>query len=596
MRAGFGFPRVAVQRFRADLVVLPTWARVLGVALTASALLTTYPRGGLGASAVVLASIALCVVLAELLAVPEDRHWLVLGTVVAIGARETLVGVIDLALLSRGLVTYAPDERIYAEHAVTLLRHWIDPTFPADEAADSVLSLWYVHWMARLYVVFGENLVVVKVLNALMAVIVGLFGYRTMRNLGMSGARWAFLLLLTFPSIAFWASLGLKDSYVIFFLVASLWTASEFVRARNPLWLVLSFLVLFPLESVRRYMFVEGALALLAVPFALKGARERAIKAIGIASAVYVVFGLTQPFRDLGANPLYIPIFVRSESAAGARSSFVQPRPVIQGEPGQRFQIAIEGAQPPTTSSPRIIVVEPGTAIVVERPGAPPPTSAPTGGPPVAVVQPGDIVIIATARPSPAAVPTPTPPARTAQGSATPAPPTPTPTPTPQPTPTPTLSVVVLEPDAKNVVGLAGQVDPDQTSFQGSLATNIRHLPTGILFTLFAPFPWAATTLEQFATIPEMLLWYASLALALLGFIRLFRRRDFRYAQGVASIIGLVILLSLISANVGTLVRSRAMLIVFVLLLTAVGVDLALARWSWLARWRRFADESHSRS
>jgi hypothetical protein len=180
------------------------------------------------------------------------------------------------------------------------------------------------------------------------------------------------------------------------------------------------------------------------------------------------------------------------------------------------------------------------------------------GLPTPAVVRPGDIVVIATPTAS--------------AGAAT------TPSPASSP-PTPSPLVVTLVPDAKNTVGLYTEVDPDQKSFEGSLATNVRHLPIGILYTLFAPFPWAASTIEQAATIPEMLIWYACIVLAILGFVTLFRRRDFRYAHGVAVIIGLVFVLSLIGANVGTLLRSRAMLIPFVLLLAGVGIEIVLRRY-----------------
>jgi len=582
------------HRLLAEVAALPRSSRVLVALFLLTALVAAFPRGGPGALVVILLCAAAAAVLAWVVADPRDRPWVLLWALLAIAAREALVGAIDAALLARDLRWYAPDERVYVEHAHGIWRHWVDPSFVLDET-DTNYGLWYVHWMARLYLVFGENFVVVKALNTFLGVASGLLGYRVMRNLGMPGSKWAVVLLLGFPSVAFWSALLLKDAYVIFFLIASLWAASEFVRSRNPLWLAAALLVLLPLQTVRLYMFVTGALALLAVPFALTRWRERLMTAAALIVSVYLLFAITQPFRDLGANIFYIPIFVRSEAAAGARSSFVQPRPVIQGEPGQRFEIAVEsGATPGPATTPRVVEVEPGTLIVVDRPGVPSPTPPPgaaSGAPTPAVVRPGDIVVIATPRPSIGATPRPPTPTPTPVPSGAP-----TPSPTPPPTPSPAPVVVVLEPEAKNTVGLAGQVDPDQTSFQGSLATNIRHLPTGIFYTLFAPFPWTASTLEQVATIPEMLVWYAALILAVLGFVVLFRRHDFRYAHGVAAIVGLVVLLSLISANVGTLIRSRAMLISFVLLLTGVGLDVMLLHWSRLARWRRYADSSQSPS
>jgi hypothetical protein len=445
--------------------------------------------------------------------------------------------------------------------------------------------------MARLYLLLGaENLVVVKLINTVLAVLACLLAYRVMLNLAMPGARWALVLLLAFPSVTFWSALTLKDAYVLFFLMASLWAASEFIRRRNPLWLFVALIALEPLETVRLYMLATGALALLALPFAVDRWRNRLLTAAGLVAGVYLMFAIVQPFKDLGPNIFWIPIELRGAVAQGARSAFVDPKPVIDGQPGQQFKIAVvSGATPPPGVTPRVVVVEPGTAIVIEQsssqpsattpaPGATIGSSVAPGHPTPAVVRPGDIVQIASSRPTQA---TATPPASSGSSAA----------PTPAPTPAPV--VVIIEPDAKNTVGLSSEKDPDESSFQGSLATNIRHLPIGITYTLLAPFPWTARTGEQFATIPEMLIWYVSILLAIVGFVVLLQRRDLRYAHGVAAIMGLTIVLSLISANVGTLVRSRAMLIPYVLLLTGVGIDWALSRYprssaSWVSRFGRY--------
>jgi CHASE2 domain-containing sensor protein len=95
-----------------------------------------------------------------------------------------------------------------------------------------------------------------------------------------------------------------------------------------------------------------------------------------------------------------------------------------------------------------------------------------------------------------------------------------------------------------------------------------------LLFSLFAPFPWSVPrSLEQAATIPEMLLWYILVALAAVGLLGLLRKRDLRYAHGVAAAIGLVLILALVEASTGTLVRSRGMLVPYVVILSGVGFE-----------------------
>jgi hypothetical protein len=558
----------APHRLIAEVAALPRWSRIVAAVLLVTAAALVFPRGGPVASGAAVLSAAVVIAIAWLVADPADRRWVLLWTVLAITAREVLVGVVDVALLSRGALWYAPDEHVYIEHAYALWQHWLDPSAPYT--TDPYSASWYVHGIARLYLLLGaESLVIVKLINTSLAVVACVLGYRVMRNLGMPGARWALVLLLAFPSVAFWSALTLKDAYVIFFLIGSLWAASEFIRRRNPFWLLVALLALEPLETVRLYMLATGALALLAVPFALARWRDRLLSGAAVFAGVYVLFAIVQPFRDLGPNFFYIPIELRGAVAQGARSSFVDPKPVIDGQPGQRFQVAVvSGATPAPGVTPRVIEVQPGAAIVVEGSSAGPVTAA-SGQPTPAIVRPGDIVVIGTAQPRP--------------GAAT-SPPTPSPA---VETATSAPQVVTIEPAAKNIVGLSSDVDPDQSSFQGSLATNIRHLPVGITYTLLAPFPWTARTLEQFATIPELVIWYVCLALAAAGFIVLVRRRDLRYAHGVAAIVGLIIVLSLISANVGTLIRSRAMLIPYVLLLSGVGIDWLLRRYPRFGgRWR----------
>ena len=52
---------------------------------------------------------------------------MLLWVLLAVTARELLVGAIDVALLSRGAFWYAPDEHIYIEHAYSIWQHWVAP-------------------------------------------------------------------------------------------------------------------------------------------------------------------------------------------------------------------------------------------------------------------------------------------------------------------------------------------------------------------------------------------------------------------------------------------------------------------------------------
>jgi hypothetical protein len=45
-------------------------------------------------------------------------------------------------------------------------------------------------------------------------------------------------------------------------------------------------------------------------------------------------------------------------------------------------------------------------------------------------------------------------------------------------------------------------------------------IPVGMTYLLLAPFPWQLTTLRQMITLPEMILWWLSLPLLVLGHVR----------------------------------------------------------------------------
>lgn len=263
---------------------------------------------------------------------------------------------------------------------------------------------------------------------------------------------------------------------------------------------------------------------------------------------VFVLFVLVQPFKDLGANPFYIPIFVRNINAAYGNSSFITPPPAVTGQPGDRFVVTVPNETAAANTAPQVIVVQPGTEIIAVL-GSPPPQQAGR-----VFVRPGDIIVIAGGSPSPTVAPPPTGPG-----------------PSPTPGVTASAAPLVLYPEVRSPVGISPTATEDTTSLGGSFRANISFLPLGLLFTLFAPFPWSPRTMEQAATIPEMLFWYGCLLFAAVATIRLLIRRDLRFGFGFATAAGLLLILSLLESNVGTLIRSRAMLVPYVLILAAAG-------------------------
>jgi hypothetical protein len=117
--------------------------------------------------------------------------------------------------------------------------------------------------------------------------------------------------------------------------------------------------------------------------------------------------------------------------------------------------------------------------------------------------------------------------------------------------------------------------DVDVSTASGAL----RAVPTGILYLLFAPFPWQLQSLRQSITLPEMLIWWASFPFLVVGFWFTFR---YRLRQSFVIFIFttmLTLAYSIFQGNVGTAYRQRAQILVFYFIFFAVGIVLMRERW-----------------
>lgn len=117
--------------------------------------------------------------------------------------------------------------------------------------------------------------------------------------------------------------------------------------------------------------------------------------------------------------------------------------------------------------------------------------------------------------------------------------------------------------------------DVDVSTAGGAL----RAIPIGILYLLFAPFPWQLQSLRQGITLPEMLAWWAAFPFLILGFWFTFR---YRLRQAFVIFIFttmLTLAYSVFQGNVGTAYRQRAQILVFYFIFVAVGIVLTREKW-----------------
>jgi len=116
--------------------------------------------------------------------------------------------------------------------------------------------------------------------------------------------------------------------------------------------------------------------------------------------------------------------------------------------------------------------------------------------------------------------------------------------------------------------------DVDVSTTQGALST----IPVGMLYLLFAPFPWQLASLRQSITLPEMIIWWACFPLLVLGLWFSIKYRLRQISPVLIFTVMLSLAYSIFQGNVGTAYRQRAQLLVFYFIFVAVGYVLMLEK------------------
>lgn len=102
----------------------------------------------------------------------------------------------------------------------------------------------------------------------------------------------------------------------------------------------------------------------------------------------------------------------------------------------------------------------------------------------------------------------------------------------------------------------------------------IEFLPIGIVYVLFAPFPWMMTNLRQLITLPELIAWWLLVPMVVKGFWYAVRHRLKESFAMVIFTVGLTLMYALYQSNVGTAYRHRAQLYVFFFIFISIGLEL----------------------
>jgi hypothetical protein len=103
----------------------------------------------------------------------------------------------------------------------------------------------------------------------------------------------------------------------------------------------------------------------------------------------------------------------------------------------------------------------------------------------------------------------------------------------------------------------------------------ITAIPVGMVYLLFAPFPWQLVNLRQSLTLPEMLVWWGAFPFLVVGLWFTLRYRMRQALPILVFTTMLTLAYSVFQGNVGTAYRQRSQLLVFYFIFASVGLIIA---------------------
>jgi Ca2+/Na+ antiporter len=118
-------------------------------------------------------------------------------------------------------------------------------------------------------------------------------------------------------------------------------------------------------------------------------------------------------------------------------------------------------------------------------------------------------------------------------------------------------------------------------------------VPLGLTYLLLAPFPWQLASLRQAITLPEMIVWWLSIPLLVLGAFFTIKHRLREIAPIIIFTSLLTLTYSIMQGNVGTAYRQRAQLLIFYFVFVAVGFVLVKERREARTKKQKEGPEAH---
>lgn len=103
-------------------------------------------------------------------------------------------------------------------------------------------------------------------------------------------------------------------------------------------------------------------------------------------------------------------------------------------------------------------------------------------------------------------------------------------------------------------------------------------MPVGLTYLIFSPFPWEFKSIHQFITLPDLLIWWATIPFIVMGLVYTFRYRLKEALPILLFVLMLSLAYSLFQGNTGMIYRQRIQIQVFLFMIAAVGWTLVKER------------------
>jgi len=467
--------------------------------------------------------------LIRLVAQPVDMGWLravVLGAFLLRCGVAAVLYVRSLAIGGDGFVT--GDDRLYASAAWHLVRYLRGdpelPFVPPDWGGEGFLHGNYVNLETAIFFIFGPHLLAMILVNATFAgATIVLIADIARRVFGRAASVAAAVVLAVYPSMVLWSATNIRDAMVVFFVTLCIWALYRFPGRFAAAWIAVAFLAAWVEIGLRRYL--EAGLAVI-IPITIALApvamsRSRRIRWTLVASVVSAaLLRYSGSIGELMAPVTLLSSFQNIRDAmSGGRTGFVPTAPP---------------ASFPASAAPTSAVA---TAV---------PTVVPTAMPTLELAVIAAVAAIGIGWSVTLFIALRTRPRKSSRIVVA-------------------LGGIVLA----SVVALSLFVSQATGSGPNNVPLNtLAHLPRGVAYALFAPFPWDIRGWSDAAALPDMFVWYVILVAA--G-MTVWRDRG-RWRWFVPQIMFVIMAFGvfvLAEGNVGTLFRHRGMVIPFVLVLAS---------------------------